>query len=296
MFRFIGSAFLLCAATLFSQTAGPATEGEALFQKQDWQGATRAFQSAVEQDPHDGRSWFRLGSSLYRLGRNEDSRKAYQKAEENKFQPVYTLAVIARSYAHDNDAAKTAEWLDRAADSGFMGLAFIDTDPEFAKVKTDLRFAKARERIQKNAHPCESTAEYRQFDFWLGEWDVQVSGQTIANSRIEKMLDGCVVQENWMPFGGIEGKSWNFYNSSTKKWEQVWMSAGSTLKFEGTLHDGALHYEGLTPLPGGVKRQEKLTFTPLPQGKVRQFWEQSTDGGKTWTTAFDGIYVPKKKS
>src|SRR5579864_6777749 len=109
MFRLIGSAFLLCAATLFSQTAGPASDGEALFQKQDWQGATRAFQSAVEQNPHDGRSWFRLGSSLYRLGHNDESRQAYEKSVENKFQAPYAMAVVARSYAHDSDAAKAAE-------------------------------------------------------------------------------------------------------------------------------------------------------------------------------------------
>jgi hypothetical protein len=27
---------------------------------------------------------------------------------------------------------------------------------------------------------------------------------------------------------------------------------------------------------------------------VHQLWKQSADGGKTWTTAFDGIYIPKK--
>jgi hypothetical protein len=26
-------------------------------------------------------------------------------------------------------------------------------------------------------------------------------------------------------------------------------------------------------------------------GKVRQHWESSADDGKTWTTAFDGLYA-----
>jgi hypothetical protein len=28
----------------------------------------------------------------------------------------------------------------------------------------------------------------------------------------------------------------------------------------------------------------------LPDGRVRQHWETSKDGGATWTTAFDGYY------
>jgi len=40
--------------------------------------------------------------------------------------------------------------------------------------------------------------EYKQFDFWVGEWKVEVSGQVIAKQPIEKLMDGCIVQENWM--------------------------------------------------------------------------------------------------
>jgi tetratricopeptide (TPR) repeat protein len=285
--------FLLASLTLVAQMV---SDGDALFQKQDWAGAARAFQSAVDKDQHDGRSWFRLGSSLYRLGKNAEARNAFEKAVENQFQAPYAMAVVARSYANENNAAKAAEWLNRAGDAGFLGIAFLDTDPAFEKVKSDAAFAKAREKIDLSAHPCKSQVEYRQFDFWLGEWDVQVSGQVTGHSRIEKMLDGCIVQENWMPIGGIEGKSWNYYNSVSHKWEQLWMSAGSLLKLEGTLKDGAMHYEGVTVGPAGKKILEKLTFTPMAANRVHQVWERSTDEGKTWTTAFDGIYLPKRQS
>ncbi len=40
---------------------------------------------------------------------------------------------------------------------------------------------------------------------------------------------------------------------------------------------------------------ERLGFTLLAGGHVRQLWEQSTDGGKSWTVAFDGLYVPRKQ-
>ena len=96
-----------------------------------------------------------------------------------------------------------------------------------------------------------------------------------------------------MPFGGIEGKSWNIYNALTRKWEQLWMSAGNILKLEGELQNGAMHYEGVTPQQSGPPALERLTFTPMPEGRVHQFWEHSTDGGKAWTVAFDGIYIPR---
>jgi hypothetical protein len=35
---------------------------------------------------------------------------------------------------------------------------------------------------------------------------------------------------------------------------------------------------------------ERISWTPLPRGDVRQLWERSADGGRTWTVIFDGRY------
>ena len=83
-------------------------------------------------------------------------------------------------------------------------------------------------------------------------------------------------------------KSWNFYNAQTSKWEQVWISTGSVLKLEGQFTDGAMRLQGARQ--SGIDR---ITFTPLPEHRVRQVWDRSTDGGKTWTVSFDGTYIPK---
>ncbi|CAN5170593.1 hypothetical protein BH11PSE14_BH11PSE14_24070 [soil metagenome] len=40
----------------------------------------------------------------------------------------------------------------------------------------------------------------------------------------------------------------------------------------------------------GVVQRERITWTPNADGSVRQFWESSSDDGKRWTTAFDGLY------
>jgi hypothetical protein len=134
---------------------------------------------------------------------------------------------------------------------------------------------------------CASNAEYRRFDFWVGEWDVEVGGQKVARSRIDKSADGCIIVENWMPFGGGEGKSWNFFNASSGQWEQIWVtSTGEVLKVAGGWKDGAMREQGAS-----ASAMHRHSFTPLPGDRVRQFCEESTDGGKTWHVVFDGLYV-----
>jgi hypothetical protein len=37
--------------------------------------------------------------------------------------------------------------------------------------------------------------------------------------------------------------------------------------------------------------QQRITWTPMADGSVRQLWESSIDGGRTWAVLFDGRYV-----
>jgi hypothetical protein len=187
---------------------------------------------------------------MHRLGRNGEARQAFLHAVEFQFQAPQAMSAVARSYAHENDGVKTVEWLEKSAAAGFSGVQFVNGDPDFAKVKSAAGFAEAVAKIDRNAHPCLARPESRQLDFWLGEWDVHVNGQSVASSKIESVLDGCIVQENWMPPGTMGGKSWNFYNAATRKWEQVWVGSGGVVKFEGEFKDGAMRFEGLTPQSG----------------------------------------------
>lgn len=272
---------------------GPAPDGDALFAQGDWAGAAREFQRATEKNPDDGRAFFRLGSALHRLGKFDEAALAFEAAVRLQFQASYAAAAAARSYAAAGKSEKAAEWLTRSAKGGFAQLSFIDSDPAFSALKNDPRFREAHERIRVNAKPCTSRPEYKQMDFWLGEWDVEVGGQKKARSRIERISDGCIVQENWMPFNGLSGKSWNFYNAGTKKWEQVWIGPDAgVLKVEGEWADGKMSYEGFENEPDGTRSLVRLTFTPTADHGVHQVSQRSSDEGKTWSTDFDGIYRP----
>ena len=140
--------------------------------------------------------------------------------------------------------------------------------------------------------PCEGSSQYKQFDFWVGEWDVTAQGKIIAQSSIQKIVDGCVVLENYSQTGGYTGKSLNFYDAVLGKWRQTYVdSTGRVAEFVGEYKDGAMRFEGEAHLANGQKRISRMSFYDLGADRIRQQAENSTDGGKTWRTVVDLLYV-----
>jgi len=148
-------------------------------------------------------------------------------------------------------------------------------------------------KAQGAAPNCEGS-EHRQFDFWIGDWDVTANGKPAGHNRIEKILNGCVLQENWEGAGGGTGKSFNMYDRRDGKWKQTWVDGqGSRLDLSGSYdaEKKTMTLTGTTPgQKPGVIVQHEIAWTQLPDGTVRQHWRLSRDGGATWTDAFDGIY------
>ena len=132
--------------------------------------------------------------------------------------------------------------------------------------------------------------EHRQFDFWVGRWDVYPTGknQLVAHSLIESLYGGCGIRENWMPLGKPGGGSLNIYLPQEKHWEQFWIdSGGSRAVFVGGWDGKAMVIQGKWAGP-----LVKISYSKNADGSVRQFGEQSTDDGKTWASSFDLTYRP----
>lgn len=140
--------------------------------------------------------------------------------------------------------------------------------------------------------------EFRQFDFWAGDWVVTIpQGQRAGTNRIEVILGGCALQEHWTSAGGGDGTSLNMWNAADGKWHQVWMDAGGNmLELAGKLEGESMVMSSVPPAAGAdsARRVDRITWTPVDEGKVRQLWESSTDGGLTWSTQFDGLYVRQR--
>ena len=148
------------------------------------------------------------------------------------------------------------------------------------------------------AAPCETDSVYRLFDFWVGEWDVfTAQDQKAGTNRIEKLLGGCLLLEHWTGASGSEGRSINYYDPIRKLWVQKWVDAqGGIISVEGAFEAGAMRFEGEHFYPDGRREVFRMTFTPQQDGSVRQFIEQSRDGGDSWYVWFDGRYVRREQT
>lgn len=140
-----------------------------------------------------------------------------------------------------------------------------------------------------------STTEHRQFDFWIGRWAVFTpDGKQAGENRIEAIDDGCALQERWRGAGGFSGTSLNHWDALTRQWRQHWVdNQGGSLELTGGWQGGSMVLTGSAPHKDepGALLLHRITWTPLPDGAVRQWWQSSLDDGKTWSTAFDGRYV-----
>jgi hypothetical protein len=112
-------------------------------------------------------------------------------------------------------------------------------------------------------------------------------------NRITSISGGCALREEWTGAGGYTGTSLNAYDASSGRWHQTWIgSDGVLLLLDGAFRDGAMELAGVTVGRDGATTHHRIRWTPLggASGGLRQLWESSTDGGKTWTVAFDGTY------
>jgi hypothetical protein len=137
--------------------------------------------------------------------------------------------------------------------------------------------------------------EARQFDFWLGRWEVFTpDGKKAGDNLIEPIDGGCALIERWTGRGGFTGTSLNSWDAGAGLWRQHWVdNQGGLLRLAGRLEDGRMVLAASEPHPDkpGATRRQRISWTPLPDGAVRQLWEQSDDEGATWSVAFDGRYV-----
>src|SRR5918992_981455 len=102
--------------------------------------------------------------------------------------------------------------------------------------------------------PC-SRPEHRQFDFWVGEWDVTTpDGRQAGTNRIRLVHGGCALHEEWSGTSGFSGASLNAFDASTGRWHQTWIgSDGVLLQLDGGLKDGTMELSGATVGAGGAE-------------------------------------------
>jgi hypothetical protein len=156
------------------------------------------------------------------------------------------------------------------------------TAPSLALVPLDL-FG-----IGAGANGCNGAA-YRQFDFWLGKWDVFTGTTLVGTNVVKSRVDGCVVEENWTSASLGRGRSLNAYDAATGTWSQMWVGSGgcqfSVVLMEGGFADGSMTLQGSRTQPEGflvgppcgpapavvvTTHTDLIRWTRLPSGDVLQ--------------------------
>ncbi|GJM08859.1 MAG: hypothetical protein DHS20C11_11350 [Lysobacteraceae bacterium] len=277
---------VLVALALTATSAMSITEDEAdvFYQSQQWEHAAKAYAELSAADVGNAIFAYRLGQSQFQLGQHQQAISALQAAlsSGDTSVPGGGWLLLARAQAASGDEEAALGTLQSIADSGAKPYLAVTNASEFAKISHSAEYLAIIETMK----PC-MTEAHRAFDFWLGEWDVTMPTRPGwgAESSITLGNGGCSVHEHYRAQGGFAGKSINFFDPQKSAWHQTWIdNQGAPLYLEGNPQNGAMVLSNET---------NRVTWSVLEDGRVRQHWESTSDGGETWTTAFDGYYQRK---
>ncbi len=287
---------MIINSLLFATSVWAQADANDLYQAEKWAEAQEAYAAVVAENPDDGSSWLRLAASARKAERYDVAQNALSKADDLDFAPLQVNMERARLKVLSDDVEGAVADLQAVAAGGFTAVGFISNDPVLGTLAGNAAFDNLVAEMSVAAYPCEHDEAFSAFDFWVGEWAVHGAGGAYAGSNvIERAERGCVLIENWSSASGGSGMSINYLDKANGEWVQVWNGAsGSQINIrggmteEGMLLIGTIHY---------VSNDSTLPFrglwTPLPDGRVRQFFEQSADDGASWTSWFEGFYTRK---
>ena len=152
---------------------------------------------------------------------------------------------------------------------------------------------------QNRPSPCADPAQ-KQFEFWVGEWDLTWPGQNGAPPQhgansIKRILDGCVVQENFssQDAAQLRGTSVSIFDLASGVWKQTWVdNQGSYFDFTGGFKDGSMVLQR-EATRSGERFLQRMVWKNITEKEFDWSWESSHDGGKTWQVQWPIHYKRK---
>ncbi len=152
--------------------------------------------------------------------------------------------------------------------------------------------------------PC-ALAEMRQFDFWLGEWDLvsrfkQGDGtwtEEKATDSVRAVLGGCALYQEWqgtVAGQAVHGISLTSYAPDQRQWQQAWSDdSGPTLYvFTGGMEGDRMVLSRQVAV-GGKPAVRRQVFSNIQPDGFDWVYEQSADGG-AWTPMWTIRYTRKR--
>lgn len=139
---------------------------------------------------------------------------------------------------------------------------------------------------KEKAPPC-SGEEFRQLDFWVGNWDVSWTKQDGTEGKgknvISRSLNGCVIEERFTTLGGdrpFAGMSVSTFDAKAGDWRQTWVdNSGGYLPFTGGPSEEGFQFR---LVKAADERTMRMIWKNVEKDSLDWHWQQSKDGGKTW--------------
>jgi len=255
--------------------------------------AASDYATLVQSGSESPQDWFALATAARSAGELELAEKALDTAAKYELPPVRVGIERARIHIAGGHSAKAIVALQEVADLGFTSVGVITGDPVINSLAGQPAYDSLVATMSVQAYPCAHMDGFGDFDFWLGSWDVHVAnGTLVGTNTIEREERGCVLIERWTNSSGGTGMSVNYLDKVTDEWVQIWNAeGGSQINVRGGLTADGMRMEGqLHTVGNGTTVPFRALWTPLPDGRVRQFFEQSNDDGETWVPWFEGFY------
>ena len=292
--------FLMMALTLTAQDdkeGALRSEGASYLQQGEWESAEKTFTQLTTMAPTDKTAWFQLGYAHHAQGEYDRAITSYEKMlAVPGFHPLNatTMFNTACAWSLKGEIDTAFAWLEKSVAAGFNNTAQITADTDLINLRLDPRFGAIVRAVDRNAHPCAYIEGARDLDFWVGSWECyNPAGQMAGTNVITRTLDDCVIEESWNGTLGMSGRSFNYFDQTTGKWHQTWVDdKGGSLRFVGTLVEGAMVYERTSEDAEGRTTHHRMILTPQEDGTVTQEGTMSKDGGATWSSGWILTYRP----
>jgi tetratricopeptide (TPR) repeat protein len=276
---------------------------DSFYFSRNWAGAKRIYVQYLPDTSTNSMYWNRLGFCDQHLGLYSDAVSAYNKALlNNPAPPIKSSASIrmAMVYSLMNETGPSTEWLLKSTVSGYNPLNDLDSLDEFKNLRTSENFKTIRKKIFGLVYPCSLEPRNHDFDFWIGDWSCYRTGTQVLSgySHVETIAGGCAILENYSSTQAYTGKSFNFYDTASRKWQQDWIGSGGPADrqhfYNGEFNNGAMHFIYETTNPKGEKIKGNFIFYFIDRDTVRQYQDVMDDNGKTISVTYDLTYLRKK--
>jgi len=310
----MGSGFLFISLIIFfsfsfkaQKAAGYAihqytfAEADSLYNESKWAEARTAYKILLSDTSTNSAAWNRLGNCNYQLGMLDEAMKNFQtslKFTKNNLLKANIYSRMAKVHAKKNESVSAVLLLDSAYSYGYSNSDELDNLPEFKSLRQTKGFLSLRDSIYKRNYPCSADPHFRDFDFWVGHWDVHQTGSNlpVGHSIIEKIAGECAILENWTSERfSYNGKSINYFDPNSSAWEQLWVGSEGGRDYvhlfqNGHYKDNIMQFDFEQKDASGYIQKGRFSFFNLGPDRVRQLQEISKDNGNSWTTVYDFTY------